>query len=471
MPTTKAKAANAWPTKRFFVQMLTRDIALDDAVLDLLDNCIDGVVRVARDQKPKDAAEPYKGYWADIKFSGAEFVIADNCGGIPRDIAENYAFRFGRPDEQKEGGLATVGIYGIGMKRSIFKFGKSALVTSRPKDGAFAVAIPDNWESTGDWSFPIEELADAKGPPGTTVHVMNLHPEVAAQFAKESPFDGTLNNSIALHYSVILGKGFEVRVNGKAVKPRPLMLLADVLDAEDEKPLLAPYIYRNEIGGVSVDLAVGFYKPIPTEKEVDEAEEARHTSDDAGWTIICNDRVVVACDKTMLTGWGEANVPSYHPQFIAIAGIVQFTSADPSLLPITTTKRGIEAGSPLYLQVKEHMRWGVKLFTSYTNKWKTQLEGEKKNRARAKPVHFSALVRSVPAGRWKKVRGGGAQERYFQPELPEPARGVEEKFIRFARPVKDISKVARFLFDDPDAPPSEVGAACFDATLKEAKKK
>ena len=42
MPTTKL--IKAGPTKAFFVKMLTRDIELADAILDLLDNCVDGVV-------------------------------------------------------------------------------------------------------------------------------------------------------------------------------------------------------------------------------------------------------------------------------------------------------------------------------------------------------------------------------------------------------------------------------------------
>jgi hypothetical protein len=40
-----SQIASFKPTKRFFVSMLTRDIALDDAILDLLDNCLDGVTR------------------------------------------------------------------------------------------------------------------------------------------------------------------------------------------------------------------------------------------------------------------------------------------------------------------------------------------------------------------------------------------------------------------------------------------
>lgn len=37
--------AQASPTKQFFVSMLTRDISLDDAILDLIDNCLDGAMR------------------------------------------------------------------------------------------------------------------------------------------------------------------------------------------------------------------------------------------------------------------------------------------------------------------------------------------------------------------------------------------------------------------------------------------
>ena len=37
-------SANGSPTKEFFVEMMTRDIELNDAILELLDNCLDGVV-------------------------------------------------------------------------------------------------------------------------------------------------------------------------------------------------------------------------------------------------------------------------------------------------------------------------------------------------------------------------------------------------------------------------------------------
>ena len=83
---------DASPVKRFFVQMLTRDIELTDALLDLLDNCVDGILRSDSQQKSKEA--PYTGFWAKILFSGEDFKIEDNCGGIPWSEHER-AFRMG----------------------------------------------------------------------------------------------------------------------------------------------------------------------------------------------------------------------------------------------------------------------------------------------------------------------------------------------------------------------------------------
>jgi len=49
---------DASPTKDFFVSMLTRDISLDDAILDLLDNCVDGILR---NELTNNEEHPYKG--------------------------------------------------------------------------------------------------------------------------------------------------------------------------------------------------------------------------------------------------------------------------------------------------------------------------------------------------------------------------------------------------------------------------
>src|SRR4051812_47459749 len=89
---------DATPAKAFFVRMITRDIDLADAILDLLDNCVDGARRVGL----RSGTKPYSGYYAHIEFDENSFRIVDNCGGIPKEIAEKYAFRFGRPEGKAE---------------------------------------------------------------------------------------------------------------------------------------------------------------------------------------------------------------------------------------------------------------------------------------------------------------------------------------------------------------------------------
>lgn len=37
------------PTKSFFIEMITRDISIEDAIMDLIDNSIDGVIRINKD--------------------------------------------------------------------------------------------------------------------------------------------------------------------------------------------------------------------------------------------------------------------------------------------------------------------------------------------------------------------------------------------------------------------------------------
>jgi hypothetical protein len=37
----------------------------------------------------------------------------------------------------------------------------------------------------------------------------------------------------------------------------------------------------------------------------------------AGWYVICNGRIVLAADKTEVTGWGAAVLPTFQPKFSA----------------------------------------------------------------------------------------------------------------------------------------------------------
>lgn len=364
-------SANGSPTKEFFVEMLTRDIELNDAILDLLDNCLDGVVRSCADKDKLQTSDFYSSYSAEITISPTEFTITDNCGGIPRDTAENYAFRMGRvPTTQTDN--PTIGIYGIGMKRAIFKIGKAATVFTQNSGVKYAVKIPADWASTGDWNFPIEEnpqdnpLTDN----GTKVCITALNPGIAELWGTEgniSAFVESLKKAIQESYSLIIQKGFTIKINGKTVAANPVELL---VQKNSEKQGIRPYIFTGQYDDVSVKIAIGFYAPMASDDDIDEMNESKRSSYEAGVTVVCNDRVVLYNDKSGLTGWGTSGVPNYHTQFIGIKGIVIFESSNPKALPMTTTKRGIDHSSALYIAVKDKICEGLKMFTNYTNQWK-----------------------------------------------------------------------------------------------------
>ena len=142
---------NANPTKEFFIYMLTKDIELERAILDLIDNSIDGAKRLRSDGD-------YEGLTLEIQISTDGLTIEDNCGGIPVEVAQKYAFRFGRPHDMPET-QKSVGQFGVGMKRSIFKLGKKALIKSKSSDGEFEVSIDvDEWlVDPKNWTFSFAE--------------------------------------------------------------------------------------------------------------------------------------------------------------------------------------------------------------------------------------------------------------------------------------------------------------------------
>ena len=355
---------NAGPTKAFFVKMLTRDIELADAILDLLDNCVDGVVRTRKESgQAATASKPYSGYEARIIATPDKFEIKDNCGGIPLDIAEKSAFMLGRPDASRDSDIETVGMYGIGMKRAMFKMGRDSIVVSFPTSGPYKVEVPATWlddepnekkavtAEYDPWKLDLVPITDSSlDENGTLITVKQLYPEIARQFdSNKSSFLADLEKEISRHYALIIDKGFSVFLNDEKISPVNLTILSPEEVGPQGKPSIEPYLFVGEVEGVQVELAVGFYRPLATEAELADEELVSSSRENAGWTVICNDRVVLYNDKTFKTGWGTKGVtPGYHNQFISIRGIVSFRSKNSMALPLNTTKRGLATDSLLY---------------------------------------------------------------------------------------------------------------------------
>ena len=145
---------NAYPTKELFISILVRDVTLRDAISDLVDNSVDGALKLRPDGN-------YEGLSVNIKLNAEEsyFKIEDNCGGLPVSVARDYAFRFGRPegaDEIKH----SVGVFGIGMKRALFRLGGEFKVESIAQNSSFTMEVDveewekeDSDENDPSWTF------------------------------------------------------------------------------------------------------------------------------------------------------------------------------------------------------------------------------------------------------------------------------------------------------------------------------
>lgn len=465
-------SAKASPTKAFFVQMLTRDIELQDAILDLLDNCVDGIVRAAPNPNGK---QPYKDFEATIELAPGHFSIIDNCGGIPFDVGEKYAFAMGgRPPEVNgQASLPTVGMYGIGMKRAIFKMGTEALVESR-HDKGFSVEFTQKWMTTNSWDdLPMKAIPNNKFPEkGTSIIITELNEETKAQFADEQWVDD-FRATVARHYALIIAKGFTVLIGDGKKKPSKIspeafqLLRTEPVDKEGSR--IAPFVYTGKLHGVDVEIYAGLYRSLPNAEELEEEEETRGSSDDAGWIVACNDRVVVWKDKTRLTGWGEATVPNYHGQFIAITGIVLLHSTDPKKLPLTTTKRGLDAGTIIYSELKDLMRDATKKLTSFTNKWKKFPE-------KLDDIYLASDYVGLPQLRSERDKVAltalhklPTMKRYA-PVLPEPAAQKTDVSVKFTAKKSEVRLMADIHFGEDENPkPGEVGQAVFKQAVKDAR--
>lgn len=392
--------ANANPSKSFFIAMLTRDIDLVDCILDLLDNSVDGIGEAARREgRQLDPDKPFENYRVQITYDKDHFSIVDASGGIPIQVAEDYAFRFGRPDDAPALIDGTIGLYGIGMKRAIFKMGNVLAMRSSTGAESFAldlnvdewrkdpqVRVEDDGHEIVEWSFPLSHVvrAGTTVPVGTSIRITELYDGIARQFDNPA-FTERLRRMIARDYAFILSRGLEVEVNGTAI--------AAVMPVLRESADFSPFRHVEEVDGVRIEITVGLADPPPD----DTSATARNPDSGVyGWYVVCNDRVVVSADKSADTGWGVKPVPAWHPQYIGFMGVVRFDSNQPEKLPWKTTKRDVESSNTYYQLALPVMMRATKKLTDYTNTRRAEAKRLKKLEKAAPAVPVSRVNASAP---------------------------------------------------------------------------
>lgn len=447
IPADKSKA-HANPTKAFFVRMITRDITLEDCIFDLIDNSIDGA-RELEGGHPMTLSDDtdLSAYFIDITINENQFSIKDNCGGITLDDAVNYAFTFGRKDEAEIENYS-IGVYGIGMKRAVFKIGTQISIEStfRENGDTISFKVPINVEKwleskSEHWDFDIEE-ADHLPEPGVEIKVKDLNE--AAKRSFESPrFTENLRRAIGRDYALHLHRGIKIELNGKPIKGWAI----ELRQSENYAPMRAAFTESFEGEKVNVEVLAGMVAPPPDSSEPNDFPGDQERS---GWYVACNGRIVLAADKSKLSGWGTEGWPQWHPQYAGFMGIILFSSRRADLLPLTTTKRNVDPTSSVFLMFRTKMREVTRDWIAYTNARKEIREEAQKKEAEAKPVPIYDVAARAEASLPKLVAKPKVSYAHVNYSVPRVRmRKLAEAFGSINLAYKDVGlKSFEYAFSD-----------------------
>jgi hypothetical protein len=319
-----SRKISVYPTKGFFIQTLVKDIQLIDAFLDLIDNSIDSYIENNISDRRL----------ISISFSNEQIIIEDKCGGIKKDNIYDKVFRFGKTTERR---AKTIGVYGIGMKRAIFKMGKSILIESDDGDNYFVVKINEDWlKDEENWELDFEKEETSKGASFTKITITDLYPNISDELS--TTFENQLRRRIKDTYSIFIENNVTIQVNEIQVEPYDFSFLYN--DA------FVPFHKKYTFGEVIAEIYAGFTPPPDGEKD-----------EIFGWYVFCNNRLVIKNDTSSKTGWGGPDGKIYHyPEDNRFLGLLFLNSDNPSELPWHTTKEDIQEDSKIYRQAQIHMR-------------------------------------------------------------------------------------------------------------------
>ncbi|RLA84701.1 MAG: hypothetical protein DRG78_00655 [Epsilonproteobacteria bacterium] len=411
------------PTKELFIYMLTRDVKLEKAIIDLIDNSIDAAINnsIANDLKP---------FTINIEIDKNKFSINDNCGGIDLDIAKEYAFKFGRPkDIDKK--IGNIGQFGIGMKRTIFKLGKNCLIESKSKKSLFSLNLNiEQWKSNPkDWTFDLnitsENDDNSLKDRYTNLEINDLYGSVSESFNEEN-FINELKIEIEEAHAYSLARGLNIFING-----RELDFHVPELKSDDKINIYKhTYVY---------------YKN--TEDEVTATIYAGLTDRDlttSGWYIYCNNRLLVSANQNMTTGWGSNGERNFHHDYAFFRGYVFFESKNGDKLPWTTTKDGINFNSDIYQAVLVKMQNDIKPILDFLKDLGKETTQYNKDPDNVERKIYEAVHNLLDDGIETNIRDITSNQPLMIPivNLKSPRKMGT---ITFSRPLEELREVKKFL--------------------------
>ena len=431
--------ADARPEKRLFISLITRDISLVDAFLDLIDNSINAALEPLADDLK--TADDYQKLLAnarikpkvqiDIIVKSSRLVVTDNASGISSKTAEEHVFKFGRASADADES-DRLSVYGIGLKRALFKCGNKISMVSDHREGGFELKLDvREWakDTKEPWTFAITARAPARAKAGTRIVISELHDDVLRRLG-DGLFLSQLRDRISRTYSVFIGRVVDITLNNQPIAK----------ESFDIANNFATEKFKND--GVTCNITAGL--------AVSTGEQFRDRN--AGWYVFCNGRGVLHGDKSTLTGWGGAGLPIFQPKHRPFLGTVFFVSANPESLPWTTTKASVNEENAIWQDAKRHMVKVGRVIVTFLDKRYTESGTE------ITPADLQDAAR----GKMNVLTAAVSPTRTFNAPT-RPKKNTTR--IQYEAKVDDVKKIETYL-RKPGMGGSEVGRYTFKYFLK-----
>jgi hypothetical protein len=438
----KALTAQASPEKRLFISLLTRDIPLVAAFLDLLDNSINAAVEPSAHRL--ETAQGYMDLFQDatvtpavavhLEVSSGKVEIRDTASGISAKTAENHVFKFGRPAGEAHAG-DRLSVYGIGLKRAMFKLGNKIQMRSDHTEGGFELDLDvAQWEKATElpWTFTLTPREPAKPDAcGTTITVTELYDDVSRRI-DDGVFLGQLRDAISQTYAFYMSKFVTIQVNDE-----PITGAVIEVGSNHASENLA-------FDDVTIAITAGIGKP----------EGGQYREKNSGWFIFCNGRVVIAADKGFLSGWGTGSgLPIFQPKHRPFLGTVFFVSPNVEHLPWTTTKAAINEESLVWQNARRRMIALGRIVVSFLDGRYTEEGAE---------IASKELQDATGGNSVSVLSAAVSQKRAF--EIPKAPKPTTTK-IQYDAKLKDVDLIKSYL-KRYSMSGSELGRYTFDYFLR-----
>lgn len=336
---------------RFLEDTLTQDITPLESLFDLIDNSIDAARDHLLKSKPRldDYGLPadYSEYAIHIRLDESSIRVLDNCLGMEEVVLSKKAFHVADPSEHSFG----IGQYGLGLKRSLLKFGTEYAMSTDTGEIAFTMRF-SNKNFGGERSGKLTaDQYPTKGRRKTLFSVSDLKPAVRYELKDEVWFKNAIDQ-LSIRYGPYISKGLSITVRSLLHK-KSIKIGGSIPSLRIDSKVPIRKEHKN-IDGVDVYIDAGIHQNhFFPEEESYSLSSNRSITSEFGLYFICNDRVIVAASSSSEHGW---KTNKWHSEYNGFVCLVRFVSENPQKMPWNTAKTALKTDSTLFLNIKKELQ-------------------------------------------------------------------------------------------------------------------